>query len=58
MTEGMTRAEKTVKQHRKLLDALAARLMETETIERDEFEKLLIAHGVVPKKKKDIEHQA
>jgi cell division protease FtsH len=58
MTEGMTRAEKTVKEHRKLLDAIAARLMETETIERDEFEKLLIAHGVVPKKKKDIEHQA
>jgi len=58
MTEGMARAEKTVKEYRKLLDAIATRLMETETIERDDFEKLLIAHGVVPKKKKDIEHQA
>lgn len=58
MSEGMTRAEKAVKEHKKLLDAIATRLMETETIERDEFEKLLIAHGVVPKKKKDIEHQA
>jgi cell division protease FtsH len=58
MNEGMTRAEKTVKEHKKLLDAIARRLMEAETIERDEFEKLLIAHGVVPKKKKDIEHQA
>jgi hypothetical protein len=41
-----------------LLDTIAARLIEVETIERDDFEKLLVAHGVVPKKKKDIEHQA
>ncbi|HVU06607.1 MAG TPA: ATP-dependent zinc metalloprotease FtsH [Candidatus Paceibacterota bacterium] len=57
MTEGMSRAEKTIKTNKKLLDAIAKRLMEVETIERDEFEKLLVAHGVTPKKKKDIEHQ-
>ncbi|MBI5134303.1 MAG: ATP-dependent zinc metalloprotease FtsH [Candidatus Taylorbacteria bacterium] len=57
MTEGMEKAEKTVKTHRKLLDAIAERLMEAETIERDDFEKILVAHGVIPKKKKDIEHQ-
>lgn len=51
-------ARKVVKDHRPLLDAIAARLMEAETIERDEFEKLLIVHGVTPKKKQDIEHQA
>ncbi|PJE74631.1 MAG: cell division protein FtsH [Candidatus Taylorbacteria bacterium CG10_big_fil_rev_8_21_14_0_10_41_48] len=58
MNDGMSRAEKVIKDNKKLLDAIASRLMETETIERDEFEKLLVAHGVIPKKKKDIEHQA
>jgi len=56
MTTAMERAETTIKAHKKLLDVIAERLMEVETIERDEFEKLLIANGVVPKKKKDIEH--
>ncbi len=56
MTEGMNRAETTIKTHKKLLDAIATRLIETETIEREEFEQILIANGVVPKKKKDIEH--
>lgn len=58
MTTGMERAEKTIKTHKKLLDAIANRLIEVETIERDEFEKILIVHGITPKKKKDIEHQA
>jgi cell division protease FtsH len=56
MTTAMDRAETTIKTHKKLLDAIAVRLMEVETMERDEFEKLLVANGVVPKKKKDIEH--
>jgi ATP-dependent Zn protease len=42
--------------HRDALDAIAAKLIEVETIERDDFEKILIAHGIVPKKKEDIEH--
>jgi hypothetical protein len=41
-----------------LLDAIAERLIEVENIERDEFEKILIANGVTPKRKMDIEHQA
>jgi ATP-dependent Zn proteases len=57
MAQGMARAEETVKKHQKLLDAIAERLMETETIEREEFEQILVANGVVPKRKKDIEHQ-
>ncbi len=55
MNTAMERAEKTIKSNRKLLDAIADRLMEVETIEREEFEKFLIAHGVVPKRKKEIE---
>ncbi len=58
MEHAMKRAETAITTHRKLLDAIAARLIEVETIERDDFEKLLVAHGVIPKKKKDIEHQA
>jgi cell division protease FtsH len=54
MTEAMNRAEKTIKTNKKLLEAIAKRLIETETIEREEFEKILVANGVIPKKKKEI----
>jgi cell division protease FtsH len=50
------KAEQIITEHRKALNAIAERLMEVETIERDEFEKILIAHGITPKKKQDIEH--
>jgi cell division protease FtsH len=39
--------------HRTLLDAIANRLIEVETLEREEFEKILVLHGVEPKKKED-----
>jgi len=45
------KAEKIITEHRKLLDGIAQRLMEVETVEREEFETILIAHGVTPKKK-------
>ncbi|MBA3733218.1 ATP-dependent zinc metalloprotease FtsH [Patescibacteria group bacterium] len=57
MRESHQKAEKVIGENRNLLDAIAKRLMETETIERAEFETLLVAHGVTPKKKLDIEHQ-
>lgn len=57
MDEAYKRAEKTITDHRAALDAVAARLIEVETIEREEFEKIIIAHGIVPKRKLDIEHQ-
>jgi cell division protease FtsH len=50
-------AEDVMKKYRKVLDAIAKYLVEVETIERDDFEKILIANGIVPKKKEDIEHQ-
>jgi cell division protease FtsH len=52
----MKRAEHILKEHKKALDTIATRLVETETIEREEFEKLLVANGIVLKKKEDIEH--
>jgi cell division protease FtsH len=57
MSEALAKAEKIVIDHRKLLDTIASTLIEVETIEREDFEKLLIAHGLIPKKKLDIEHQ-
>jgi len=58
MNGNMKRAEKIVTEHRKALDAIAKRLIEAETIEREEYEKIITANGIMPKKKKDIEHQA
>ncbi len=49
MDDNMKRAEKIITEHRKALDAIAHRLMEAETIEREDFEKLLIANGITPK---------
>ncbi len=55
MNDNKNRAQKIITDHRKALDAIAQRLIEIETIEREEFEKLLIANGIVPKKKEVIE---
>ncbi len=58
MREAEKRAHDTISENRKLLDAIAKRLIEVETIERAEFETILVANGITPKKKLDIEHQA
>lgn len=58
MREAREKAEKVITENKSLLDAIAKKLMETETIERAEFETILITHGVTPKAKLDIEHQA
>ncbi len=57
ITGALRKAESVIKKHRAALDAIAQKLIEVETIERDDFEKILIAHGITPKKKADIEHQ-
>ena len=58
MNDAMKKVEKIIKDHRKVLDTIAKRLIEVEVIEQKEFEEILVAHGITPKKKKDIEHQA
>ncbi len=58
MSEAFAKAEKIVKDYRPALDAIAKRLVEVENIEREEYEQIIIAHGIQPKKKLDIEHQA
>ena len=53
--EAYKKAQDIITRHRKLLDAVAHRLIEVETLEREQFEALLIMHGVEPKKKQEIE---
>lgn len=55
--EAYDKAKKIITDHRKVLNVIAQTLVEKETLEREDFEKLLIANGITPKAKKDIEHQ-
>ncbi len=55
MNEAYDKALSLVKTHRKALDAITDTLFEKETIEREDFEKILIANGIMPKKKQEIE---
>lgn len=48
------KALKIITEHRKALDATAKALVEKETLEREEFEQLLLVHGITPKKKQEI----
>ncbi len=58
INSNMKRAEKIITEYKPALHAIAKRLIEAETIEREEYEKIITAHGIMPKKKKDIEHQS
>lgn len=51
VAQARARATKVIGEHRKALGAIAKELVEKETIERAEFEKLLIANGITPKKR-------
>ena len=50
-----TTAENILKTHRKALDAIADKLIEVESLEQEEFEKLLVLHGIELKKRKEEE---
>ncbi len=53
--EAKERARQVLVDHRGALDSIAEELVKTETMERDEFEKLLILNGIQPKKKEEEE---
>lgn len=50
MNEALVKAEKILLEYKSALDAIAKRLVEAETIEREEFEKMMLAYGIQPKK--------
>jgi cell division protease FtsH len=54
MDDAWNRARLIVSDKRHVLTAIAEELMRVENIEREEFEKLLILHGIAPKKKEEI----
>ena len=51
MNEAKSVAEKTLLAKRKAFEAIAKRLVEVETIERDEYEQILVVQGIELKKK-------
>jgi cell division protease FtsH len=51
--DGKKKATEVITEHRKALDAIALALVDVETLERDDFEKILIVNGITPKKKED-----
>ena len=54
INDGIKRAEKVLTEHKNAFKAIADKLIEVETIEQEEYEKIIIAHGITPKKKEDI----
>jgi len=54
MTEAREVAKKTLVDNKKAFEAIAKRLIETETIEREEYEKILVAQGIFVKKKDEL----
>ncbi len=51
----LKRAEELLKKHKNVLKAIADKLVEVETVEREEFEKLLVINGIMPKKREVAE---
>lgn len=51
MNEGLRRARELILKHKHVLDAIAVELMRVETMERDEYEKILTLHGIKARRK-------
>lgn len=54
MDEAWNRARGIIIDRRDVLIAIAEELMRVENIEREEFEKILVAHGIAVKKKEEV----
>lgn len=53
LDDSMKKTEQILINHRKALDSLSEELIRVETLEREDFEKLLILNGIKPKQKDD-----
>ena len=51
INDGIISATKVINEHKKAFDAIAHKLIEVETLEQEEYEKLLTLHGIALKKK-------
>jgi cell division protease FtsH len=54
INDGLKTAGKVLTEHKKAFVAIANKLVEVETLEQDEYEKILVAHGILLKKKEII----
>lgn len=54
MDDAWARARKIIIDRRDALNAIAEELIRVENLEREEFEKILIMHGIKPKKKEEV----
>ncbi len=48
--DAFARAKEVLTKHKKALDAIAQKLIEVETLEQAEYDELIAAHGIAPKK--------
>lgn len=53
MNEALQRAKNIVVEKRQALEAIANKLIEVETLEQEEYNNLIIANGITPKKKEN-----
>ena len=53
MREARERAEAVIAEHRKVLDIIAERLLKDETLEREDYEQILEAQGILVKEKEN-----
>ncbi len=54
INESLKRAEEVLEKHKDILKAIADKLMEVETLEQEEYEKILISFNVPLKKKQEV----
>jgi len=54
INDGLKTAQKVLEENKKAFTAIALKLIEVETLEQKEYEKILTAHGIMLKKKEDI----
>ncbi len=53
MNKALEVAKQTLTEHRKVLEAIAKKLVEVETLEQDEYNQIITTHGIMPKKKEE-----
>ena len=54
MNNALSVAKKVLTEKKVVLDAIADKLMEVETLEQDEYNAIILANGIIPKKKETI----
>ena len=53
INDGLKSAEKVLEENKKAFTAIALKLIEVETLEQEEYEKILTAHGILLKKQEE-----